>query len=149
MRGRNKELGPQSKPRAEGSSPHSAIQDWIETAKLIKGTSGQILSEQQTSPDVSIENKMKCQLCQEPLDGSKHAFLQHVRSHPKEQRFECTDCPDQKRYPNILPFFEHRHNKHGLPYPSGLEVYICRASVSCKFQSLMRTSVIQHMECVH
>ena len=149
MRGRNKELGPQSKPRAEGSTPHSAIQDWIETGKLIKGTSGQILSEQQTSPDVSIENKMKCQLCQEPLDGSKHAFLQHVRSHPKEQRFECKDCPDRKRYPNILPFFEHRHNKHGLPYPSGLEVYICRASVSCKFQSLMRTSVIQHMECVH
>ena len=123
MRGRNKELGPQSKPRAEGSTPHSAIQDWIETGKLIKGSSGQILSEQQTSPDVLIENKMKCQLCQEPLDGSKHAFLQHVRSHPKEQRFECTDCPDRKRYPNILPFFEHRHNKHGLPYPSGLEVY--------------------------
>ena len=83
MRGRNKELGPQSKPRAEGSTPHSAIQDWIETGKLIKGTSGQILSEQQTSPDVSIENKMKCQLrdCETAVAKNIRAMLGHIRVH--------------------------------------------------------------------
>ena len=147
LKGRDSARFPQCKPRGE---ENVLIQGWVKSGKVKIETSGHFLPEQQVLSDVSLDNKRKCHLCHETFEYSKEAFIKHVRIHPKDQRYECPDCPDQRRSKEPLPFFEHRHKKHGLPYPSGLEVYICHASSeNCKFQSVLKTSIIQHIQSVH
>ena len=64
-------------------------------------------------------------------------------------RHKCGDCNEGTIYKSCLHYFEHRQNKHGTPYPSGVDVFYCHASQECKFKSLIRASVKQHMVIVH
>ena len=95
------------------------------------------------SQNINLDKSNKnCCLCNGSFD--KSGIIKH-----KSHSINCSDCPNGTNYSECLHYFQHRQNKHGVAYPSGVEIYYCRASDNCTFKSLIKDSVKQHIQMTH